>query len=47
MKPGAKVATLVIALFLLMGCAWTALFMAASRAHVETVPLATSGSEAR
>lgn len=39
MKPGAKVALLVVALFTLMACAWTALFYAANQAHVESVPL--------
>lgn len=46
MKPGAKVALLVLSLFALMACAWTALFYAANRAHVESVPLATR-TEAR
>lgn len=40
MKPGTKVALMVIALFTLMACAWTALFYAANQAHVESVPLA-------
>jgi hypothetical protein len=40
MKPGTKVALMVIALFALMVCAWTALFYAANQAHVESVPLA-------
>lgn len=39
MKPGTKVALLVVALFSLMACAWTVLFYVAGRAHVETVPL--------
>ena len=48
MKPGAKVTLLVLALFWLMGCAWMALFYAASRAQVKSVPLATSAkTEAR
>lgn len=42
MKPGVKVALLVVALFALMACAWAALFFAAGRAQVKTVPLATS-----
>jgi len=32
----------VAAGFLLLGTAWTVLFLAARRAHVESVPLATS-----
>lgn len=40
MKPGTKVALMVIGLFALMACAWTALFYAANLAHVESVPLA-------
>ena len=43
MKPGTKVALLVIALFALMACAWTALFYAANQAHVESVPLQAPG----
>lgn len=43
MKPGVKVALMVIALFALMACAWTALFYAANQAHVESVPLAAPG----
>ncbi len=43
MKPGTKVALMVIALFTLMACAWTALFYAANQAHVESVPLAAPG----
>lgn len=43
MRPGVKVALMVVGLFLLMASAWTALFMAASRARVETVPLAPAG----
>ncbi len=43
MKPGTKVALMVIALFTLMACAWTALFYAANQAHVESVPLAVPG----
>lgn len=31
----------VAAGFLLLGTAWTAMFLAARRAHVESVPLAT------
>jgi hypothetical protein len=37
-------------LFLLMACAWTAMFFFAGRAHVESVPLAapeTRETEAR
>ncbi|MBC8009082.1 MAG: hypothetical protein H7067_03180 [Burkholderiales bacterium] len=39
MKPGTKVALLVVALFALMGGAWMTLFYVAARARVETVPL--------
>lgn len=45
MKPGTKVALLVIALFSLMACAWTALFYVAGRAHVESVPLAATAEK--
>jgi len=47
MKPGAKVAWMVVGLFALMVCAWGALFYAAKKAHVESVPLATQAEEAR
>lgn len=46
MKPGTKVALLVVALFSLMACAWTALFYAAGRAQVKSVPLVAPASKA-
>lgn len=37
----------VALVFALMVCAWTAMFMFARRAHVESVPLAAPAGEAR
>ncbi len=42
MKTGTKVACLVLALFALMACAWTAMFHFAAQADTRTVPLATA-----
>ncbi len=46
MKTGTLVALAVAGLFLLMACAWSALFFFADRAHVESVPLAVSEGRA-
>ncbi len=42
MKPSRWVWAGVAGLFVLMACAWTAMFFFAGRAHVETVPLVTA-----
>ncbi len=42
MSGGAKVALAVLGLFGLCACAWIALFIAAGRADVRRVPLATT-----
>lgn len=39
MKPSVAVALMVLGLFALMACAWVALFYAADRAQVQSVPL--------
>lgn len=46
MKPGTKVALLVVGLFSLMACAWTVLFYVAGQAHVESVPLVAPAGQA-
>lgn len=49
MKTGTFVALAVAGLFVLMAGAWSAMFFFAGRAHVESVPLATTqgGAEVR